>query len=105
MLINGEIAILAGYIAICATDVNGDNPDAADSTADNAADGFDTAELTTEATFVNVEVTDEPTDEPNDDNAAVACDSNDDTHPVNPAKLNGGTSNCANVDATDADVE
>jgi hypothetical protein len=90
--------MLAGYIAICATDVNGDNPEAADSTSDN--DNPDSAEVTP----VNDPVNDEPNDEPNDDNAAVACDSTDDTHPVNPAKLNGGISNCDNVEATAVDV-
>ena len=60
--------------------------------------------VTGECELINAEVTDEPNDPPNDDTAAVASDSNDDTHPVNPAKLNGGTSNCAIVDATDVDV-
>ena len=87
MLINGEIAMLAGYIAICATDVNGDNPEATASTDDN--DTPDNADIT----VAPKPATDDPTDDPTDD-----------THPVNPDKLNGGISNCAIVEATAADV-
>ena len=76
MLINGEIAMLAGYIAICATDVNGDNPEATDST--DANDTPDTAPATAFSTDV--------------------------THPVKPDKLNDGIPNCGIVEATAADV-
>ena len=84
MLINGEIAMLAGYIAICATDVNGDNPEATASTDDN-----DTPD-NTDVTIVPKPATDDPT--------------RYFTHPVNPDKLNDGISNCAIVEATAADV-
>ncbi len=83
MLINGEIAMLAGYIAICATDVNGDNPEATDSTDDN-----DTPD--------NIDVTSVPKPATDDPNVF--------THPVNPDKLNVGVSNCPIVEATAADV-
>ena len=83
MLINGEIAMLAGYIAICATDVNGDNPEATASTDDN-----DTPD--------NADVTSVP--------KPAANFSTDVTHPVKPDKLNDGISNCAIVEATAADV-
>ena len=85
MLINGQIAVFAGYIAICATDVNGDNPEATASTDDN--DTPDNADITV------CRATDDPTD-----------DSTDVTHPVKPDKLNDGISNCAIVEATAADV-
>jgi hypothetical protein len=94
MLINGEIAMLAGYIAICATDVNGESPDAALSNVDN--DTPDNAEVTP--------VPKDATDDPNDDSSAVTCDPNDDIQPVNPVKLTGGVSNCVNVEATAVDV-
>ncbi len=93
-LINGEIAMLAGYIAICATDVNGDNPDAADSTDDK--DTPDNAEVTSVPNAVN--------DPPAPDTADVTDVSTDENQPARPAKLIVGTSNCANVDATAADV-
>ena len=97
--------MLAGYIAIWATEVNGDNPEAADSNDDN--DTPDNAEPAPDNTPV--------TDEPNDDITAVACDSTDDISAttcapncdiqlVNPAKLVGGVSNCVNVEATAVDV-
>ena len=90
--------MLNGYIPIWATDVNGCNPEAADSTVDNETP--DNADDNPAPADASVDVTCAP----NDDTAAVACDSNDDTHPANPAKLNGGVLNCVNVAATDVDV-
>ena len=90
--------MLAGYIAIWATEVNGDNPEAADSSDDN--DTPDTADINDEPAPDNTPVTDEP----NDDTSLVTCEPNCDTQPAKPAKLIGGTSNCVNVEATAVDV-
>ena len=76
--------MLAGYIAIWATDVNGCNVEAAD---DN--DANDTPD--------NAEVTCAPTD----DTSVATCAPSCDTQPDNPAKLTGGKLNCAIVEATD----
>jgi hypothetical protein len=91
MLINGEIAMLAGYIAIWATDVNGDNPEAADSIVDN--DTPDNADDNAGPAADNIDVTCEP----NDAASVPSCD----TQPVNPVILIGGKLNCAIVEATD----
>lgn len=95
MLISGEIAMLAGYIAIWATDVNGCNPEAADSsvvndTPDNADVNPDPADASPDVICV-----------PNDDTSVATCAPSCDTQPDNPAKLTGGKLNCAIVEATD----
>ena len=102
--------MLAGYIAIWATDVNDDN-----GTADSAADALDNAaagSAIAPATAVPADVNAEVTPAPNDDNPAVACVPNVEASATtcapncenqlpNPAKLIGGTLNCDNVEATD----
>jgi hypothetical protein len=85
-LINGEIAMLAGYIPIWATDVNGCNPEAADSTVDSA-------DITAGAAAVAACTTGA--------RAAVACAPSCVSKPDNPAILSGGKLNCAIVEATD----
>ncbi len=76
--------MLAGYIAIWATDVNGCNPEAADSSVDN--DTPDNADDNAG---------------PNDDTSVTTCAPSCDIQPDNPAKLTGGKLNCAIVEATD----
>ena len=80
--------MLAGYIAIWATDVNGCNVEAADDNDVN--DTPDNADAIGAA---------------NDDTSVATCEPNCDNQPDNPAKLTGGTENCVNVEATAADVE
>jgi hypothetical protein len=78
--------MLAGYIPIWATDVNGCNPEAADSTVDSA-------DITPGAAAVTADST--------GDSIVVACVPSCVTKPDNPAKLTGGKLNCAIVEATD----
>jgi hypothetical protein len=94
-LISGEIAMLAGYIPIWATDVNGCNPEAADSTVDSADIAAGAAAVTACTTGARAVMIFEPSW----DNTVVApsCD----TKPDNPVMLIGGKLNCAIVEATD----
>ena len=97
ILISGDIIMLAGYIPIWATDVNGCNPEAADSTVCNPDITPGAAAVTACTTGDNAPMTCVP----NCDNTAVACPPSCDAQPDNPAKLTGGKLNCAIVEATD----
>jgi hypothetical protein len=101
MLISGDIIMLAGYIPIWAIDVNGDNPEAADSTDDNTAAGSDTADDTADINPAPADDSPDPTDDHTDDSVELTSEPSCDNEPVNPDKLNDGTLNCAIVEATD----
>ena len=109
-LIIGEIIMLAGYIAIWATDVNDDNgtADSAADALDNAAAGSAIAPATAVPADVNAEVTPapttttppwpaSPTSRPQPPPAHPTAKTNCPTPPNSSA----AHSNCDNVEATD----
>jgi len=89
--------MLAGYIPIWATDVNGCNPEAADSTVDSADITPGAAAVTADSTGDSIAVACVPSCV----TSAITCGASCDTQPTNPAILIGGKLNCAIVEATD----